>query len=154
MRMVVVFPLPLGPIKPKTLPSGTVRERSSTAVASPKVLVTLEISTAGIGMGGAVFQSGICQRLVHGVWSVPPCRANPLQSRHAAAIHPRIRQRRIRIHAVERGSGGPGRRDFRSPSRHGHIVRQLLASPVRLCTSLRPIDRGRAGSYAELLLAP
>src|ERR1019366_8232972 len=53
MRMVVVLPLPLGPIKPKTLPSGTVRERSSTAVTSPKVLVTLEISTAGIGVSGA-----------------------------------------------------------------------------------------------------
>src|ERR1035437_5772652 len=49
MRIVVVFPLPLGPMKPKTLPSGTLRERSSTAVTSPKVLVTLEISTAGIG---------------------------------------------------------------------------------------------------------
>jgi hypothetical protein len=52
MRIVVVFPLPLGPMKPKTLPSGTLRERSSTAVTSPKVLVTLEISTAGMGMGG------------------------------------------------------------------------------------------------------
>src|SRR5271157_2696324 len=49
MRMVVVFPLPLGPMNPKTAPSGTARERSSTAVTSPKVLVTLEISTAGIG---------------------------------------------------------------------------------------------------------
>src|ERR1039457_7467796 len=64
MRMVVVLPLPLGPIKPKTLPSGTLRERSSTAVTSPKVLVTLEISTAGIGMVGAVFQSGISLRFV------------------------------------------------------------------------------------------
>src|SRR5450759_4313785 len=64
MRMVVVFPLPLGPIKPKTQPSGTARERSSTAVTSPKVLVTLEISTAGIGIVGAVFQSGISPGLV------------------------------------------------------------------------------------------
>src|ERR1039457_1532344 len=73
MRMVVVFPLPLGPIKPKTLPSGTVRERSSTAVTSPKVLVTSEISTAGIGVRGVLLQSGIRRRLVHpggnpGVW--------------------------------------------------------------------------------------
>src|SRR5207249_4632292 len=46
MRMVVVFPLPLGPMNPNTELSGTVSERSSTAVTSPKVLVTLEISTA------------------------------------------------------------------------------------------------------------
>src|SRR5450759_1594220 len=64
MRIVVVFPLPLGPMKPKTLPSGTLRERSSTAVTSPKVLVTLEISTAGISMVGTVFQSGISLGLV------------------------------------------------------------------------------------------
>src|SRR5947209_1497204 len=46
MRMVVVFPLPLGPMNPNTELSGTVSERSSTAVTSPKLLVTLEISTA------------------------------------------------------------------------------------------------------------
>src|SRR4051812_8373439 len=46
MRMVVVFPLPLGPMKPNTELSGTVSERSSTAVTSPKLLVTLTISTA------------------------------------------------------------------------------------------------------------
>src|ERR1035438_2693421 len=63
MRMVVVLPLPLGPMKPKTLPSGTVRERSSTAVTSPKVLVTSEISTAGISVRGAWLQSGIRRRL-------------------------------------------------------------------------------------------
>src|ERR1035438_1215587 len=74
MRMVVVLPLPLGPMNPKTLPSGTVRERSSTAVTSPKVLVTSEISTAGIG--GTVFQSGIRRGLgeaggTHISWGKP-----------------------------------------------------------------------------------
>ena len=48
MRMVVVLPEPFGPMKPYTEPSGTVRERSSTAVTAPKVLVTCEICTASI----------------------------------------------------------------------------------------------------------
>ena len=35
IRMVVVLPDPLGPMKPYTEPSGTVRERSFTAVTVP-----------------------------------------------------------------------------------------------------------------------
>ena len=48
IRMVVVLPEPLGPMKPYTQPSGTVSERSSTAVTVPKHLVTLAISTVSI----------------------------------------------------------------------------------------------------------
>src|ERR1019366_601222 len=109
MRMVVVFPLPLGPIKPKTLPSGTVRERSSTAVTSPKVLVTSEISTAGIGVRGVLLQSGIRRRLVHpggnpGVW-------NRLMGSVRGAAHnpgPKFRQTapEIRVSAQPRAGLG------------------------------------------------
>src|SRR5947207_9881122 len=48
IRMVVVLPDPLGPMNPKTEPSRTVRQRSSTAVTSPKVFVTAVSSTACI----------------------------------------------------------------------------------------------------------
>src|SRR5580700_1919761 len=48
MRMVVVLPEPLGPMKPYTEPSGTVSDRSSTAVTAPKDFVTCEIWTASI----------------------------------------------------------------------------------------------------------
>src|SRR5438093_828274 len=40
MRSVVVFPAPLGPSRPKTLPRGIVRERSLTATWPAKALVT------------------------------------------------------------------------------------------------------------------
>src|SRR5580692_10121135 len=48
MRMVVVLPEPLGPMKPYTEPSGTVNDRLSTAVTSANVFVTFEIWTASI----------------------------------------------------------------------------------------------------------
>jgi hypothetical protein len=35
MRIVVVFPAPLGPRKPVTIPGRTVKLRSSTATVSP-----------------------------------------------------------------------------------------------------------------------
>src|SRR5437762_5568802 len=40
MRSVVVFPAPLGPSRPKTLPRGIARERSLTATWPAKALVT------------------------------------------------------------------------------------------------------------------
>ncbi len=40
MRMVVVLPAPLGPMKPQSEPRGTSRSSSDTAVVAPKVLVT------------------------------------------------------------------------------------------------------------------
>src|SRR5438045_194776 len=52
IRMVVVFPDPLGPMKPYTAPCGTASVRSSTAVTSPKDLVTREISIASIAPHG------------------------------------------------------------------------------------------------------
>ncbi len=39
MRSVVVFPDPLGPRKPVTVPAGTVNETPRTAVTRPNVLV-------------------------------------------------------------------------------------------------------------------
>ena len=43
IRIVVVLPLPFGPIKPKTLPSGTLSEEVVHGGTSPNVLVTPEI---------------------------------------------------------------------------------------------------------------
>src|SRR2546428_5850990 len=40
MRSVVVFPAPVGPSRPKTLPRGIARERSLTATWPAKALVT------------------------------------------------------------------------------------------------------------------
>ena len=40
MRMVVVFPAPLGPMNPYSPPRGTSRSSRSTAVNPPNVLVT------------------------------------------------------------------------------------------------------------------
>jgi hypothetical protein len=51
IRSVVVLPDPSGPMKPYTLPVGTVSERSLTATVGPKLLVTFCISTAD-GMNG------------------------------------------------------------------------------------------------------
>src|SRR6185437_1608220 len=45
MRSVVVLPAPLGPRKPRIEPFSSAKERSSTAVKSPKRLVTWESST-------------------------------------------------------------------------------------------------------------
>src|SRR5580704_250542 len=67
MRMVVDLPEPFGPMNPYTDPSGTVSDRLSTAVTSPKLLVTSLISTAGTfrmlsleagSVGVEVFQAG------------------------------------------------------------------------------------------------
>ena len=44
MRIVVVFPAPFGPTKPKTAPSSTVRASSSTAVNLPYCLVSPRVS--------------------------------------------------------------------------------------------------------------
>ena len=51
IRMHVVFPAPLGPRNPQTVPSGTVKETSFTALKSPYDLVTL-ISSIGAVMTG------------------------------------------------------------------------------------------------------
>src|SRR5665647_1391797 len=50
MRIVVVLPEPFGPMKPYTEPSGTARERLSTAVTAPKILVTFRIRTASMAV--------------------------------------------------------------------------------------------------------
>ena len=47
IRMVVVFPAPLGPSSPKATPWGTRKERSSTAGKRPKILLTFWSSIAG-----------------------------------------------------------------------------------------------------------
>src|SRR3954464_10810216 len=47
MRMVVDFPAPLGPSRPKQIPSGTSRSRPSTATMSPKDLRTPRSRMAG-----------------------------------------------------------------------------------------------------------
>lgn len=44
IRMVVVFPAPFGPRKPKTSPSSTCRLRSSTAVKAPNFFVRFSTS--------------------------------------------------------------------------------------------------------------
>src|SRR3954463_13371614 len=44
MRMVVVFPAPLGPRNPKTSPSSTLKERLSTARRSPKSFLSFTAS--------------------------------------------------------------------------------------------------------------
>src|SRR5437899_484806 len=84
--MVVVFPLPFGPMKPKILPSGTLRDRSFTAMTSPKLFVTLETSTAAIDIY-ATPQSDISRRVAdHSLRET--CRAanhskhNPLPAGH------------------------------------------------------------------------
>src|ERR1039457_546883 len=46
MRMVVDFPAPLGPRKPKISPLGTWSETWSTATNEPKVLTRLSMETA------------------------------------------------------------------------------------------------------------
>ena len=46
-RMVVVFPAPLGPRKPKISPGSTRRSRSSTARIDPKTLVRPIVTMAG-----------------------------------------------------------------------------------------------------------
>jgi hypothetical protein len=48
MRMVVVFPAPLGPRKPKTSPRRTSSERRSTAVKSPYFFVRSCTSIIGL----------------------------------------------------------------------------------------------------------
>src|SRR5450755_1733749 len=40
MSIVVLLPAPLGPINPTTLPSGTLKVQSSTALTPPKALVS------------------------------------------------------------------------------------------------------------------
>ena len=40
MRKVVVFPDPLGPSRPVTIPAGAVNDTSRTAVTRPKFLVS------------------------------------------------------------------------------------------------------------------
>ncbi len=45
-RMVVVFPAPLGPMTPKTLPRGTVKLTSRSAWVRPKVLLRPTASIA------------------------------------------------------------------------------------------------------------
>ncbi len=46
IRIVVVFPDPLGPRKPNTEPRGTARSMPSTAVCAPKRLVSPTVCTA------------------------------------------------------------------------------------------------------------
>ena len=46
IRMVVVFPLPFGPRKPKISPRATSKSMPSTAVKSPKRLVSPRTETA------------------------------------------------------------------------------------------------------------
>ena len=49
IRMVVVFPAPFGPRKPKVSPSLTEKEMSLRATSLPKCLVRCETSIAFIG---------------------------------------------------------------------------------------------------------
>src|SRR6185503_19418945 len=53
-RIVVDFPAPLGPKKPKISPGRTSRFRSATAVKSPKRLVSFSIWTAGPLVSGSM----------------------------------------------------------------------------------------------------
>ena len=50
IRMVVVFPAPLGPMNPYNPPRGTSRSRWSTAVSGPNVLVT-PVMRMAVSMG-------------------------------------------------------------------------------------------------------
>lgn len=52
MRIVVVLPAPLGPRNPQMHPDGRLKVRSSTALNSPKSLVTLESSSTGAVCSG------------------------------------------------------------------------------------------------------
>ena len=46
IRIVVVFPAPLGPMKPYSPPRGTSRSRSATATVRPNAFLTPVIRTA------------------------------------------------------------------------------------------------------------
>src|SRR5688572_18617186 len=63
IRMVVVFPAPFGPRRPKITPRGTWKERESTAGNLPKTFETFSSSIAGV-MGSLGLRS-----LRHGVSS-------------------------------------------------------------------------------------
>jgi hypothetical protein len=65
MRIVVVFPEPLGPMNPYIEPVGTERERLETAVCFPYVLVTSSICT--IGTGNSFLKCGRGQQDLGGV---------------------------------------------------------------------------------------
>ena len=51
MRMVVVFPAPFGPRRPKTVPSSTERSTPLTARTSPKDFVRLFVVMIAFAMG-------------------------------------------------------------------------------------------------------
>jgi hypothetical protein len=53
--MVVVFPAPFGPRKPKSSPGGTLRVMSSTAVKLPNFFVMLRNSINEVKAGGFQF---------------------------------------------------------------------------------------------------
>ncbi len=48
MRMVVVLPAPLGPMKPQSDPAATVRSRSRTATFLPNAFVTWRTAIASL----------------------------------------------------------------------------------------------------------
>src|SRR5579859_185029 len=52
-RTVVVLPQPLGPMRPRIMPGGTLKVRFSTAAWSPKVLVSARASITAATGGGA-----------------------------------------------------------------------------------------------------
>ena len=64
MRMVVVFPAPLGPSKPYTDPRGTWSDRSRTATCSSYRFTTLRMSIAKSDMDGGRGIGGEARRLV------------------------------------------------------------------------------------------
>src|SRR5664280_3168320 len=69
--MVVVFPAPFGPRKPKTIPAGTSNERSSTALIAPKERDRCSVWMIGSGIRyGSAFQTNNLQiQLAGDPWS-------------------------------------------------------------------------------------
>src|SRR5687767_1415827 len=66
MRMVVVLPVPFGPINANTEPSGTRRLKSSIASKRPKRFATWLVSTIiGHDLDAAQIGPGVLDRLLH-----------------------------------------------------------------------------------------
>src|SRR5512135_3265143 len=81
MRMVVVFPAPFGPRKPRTSPRSTRNETESTAVARPYLLVRLSTSIIGLTSPGFV----TLRRVDGGAGRCPrPLSSEPSRSRAPA----------------------------------------------------------------------
>src|SRR5690606_645664 len=63
IRMHVVLPAPLGPMKPHVVPPGTSRSRLSTALTVPKLLQTPRRRRAErLAMGGGILAEGASAR--------------------------------------------------------------------------------------------